>query len=56
MIILITYKDEKTGRIHVSHGIDSNTDRLVTLPNDSLETFRKHGLEFNEQLGEYTIP
>lgn len=56
MIVIITYKDPKTGLIYVSHGIDTETDQHVTLPNEPIENFRRHGLEFNATLGEYTIP
>lgn len=39
MIILITYKDEIDNIIRVSHGYDTNTDKIVILPNDPLGYF-----------------
>lgn len=56
MIIIITYKDPKTGLIHVDYGIDTETDSHVVLPNNLLQDLRPYGLSFNQEIGEYTIP
>ncbi len=56
MIIVITYKDPKSGLIYVSHGLEVETDHHVPLPNVPLQDLRVDGLKFDQEIGEYIIP
>lgn len=54
-IVLITCKDEDTGKILVSHGIDELM-RNVILPCERLAYFQQHcGAKFDSELGEWYI-
>lgn len=56
MVVVITCKerDARTGRerIVASHGIDMDTDNVVTLPGEPPEAL---GAVFNADLGEYVL-
>jgi hypothetical protein len=56
MIIVYTTKEKNshTGRteIIVSHGISTNTNKLVILPSEPIHTF---GAKFDAHIGEYVL-
>ncbi|MDR5798957.1 MULTISPECIES: hypothetical protein [Caballeronia] len=54
IVIVTSERDPKTGRLRrvVSHGVDSQTDRLVVLPCDPPEAI---GAVWNADIGEYVI-
>ena len=55
MIIVITYRDEKTGMIIVDYGVDIDSypcDKVVVLPNVPLAMI---GAVFMSTLGEYVL-
>lgn len=56
MIIIVTYKDPKSGLIYVSHGVEVGTDHHVQLPNVPLQELKIIGLKFDQEIGEYIIP
>jgi hypothetical protein len=56
MIIVVTYKNPKSGLIYVSHGVEVETDHHVPLPNVPLQDLKIIGLKFDQEIGEYTIP
>lgn len=60
MIILITCReyDEVDCKydVYVSHGIDTDTDKTVILPSDTLNYYRMTGMaEYNQEIGEYIL-
>lgn len=52
MIILITFKDEKSGLLCVSHGYNVGTDETVTLPQYPLSSF---SYRFDSEVMEYIL-
>lgn len=52
MIIIITYKDKKTGLITVSHGYDLETDKIIPMPQIPLSQIN---VKYNTQIGEYIL-
>jgi hypothetical protein len=54
MIIVMTYKDKKTGETVVDYGIDlDDQDRLFILPNFPVNHFAD--IRFDSQIGEYVL-
>jgi hypothetical protein len=52
MIILITYRDKKSGLDIVSNGYDVNTDQIVILPQQPLTSF---DVFYNSEMGEWVL-
>ena len=53
MILLITFKHEKTNEIWVSHGIDLDNDNIVILPEMRLSLYDE--AKYDCDLMEYVI-
>ena len=53
MILLITFRDEKTNEIWVSHGIDLDSDNIVILPEMRLSLYDK--AKYDCHLMDYVI-
>lgn len=53
MILLITFRHEKTKEIWVSHGIDLDNDKIVILPQMPLFYYDK--AKYDCDLAEYVI-
>lgn len=52
MIIVLTYKDKKTGIERVSHGVCTLTDRVIIMPDQPVTTT---GAKWNVDLQEWVM-
>lgn len=52
MIIVLTYKDKKTGTIRVDHGVDVQTGRIIIMPDQPVTTT---GAKWNVDMQEWVL-
>lgn len=52
MIVLICFKDEETGQILVSHGVDDDTLKNIPIPPEHPSCL---GAKFNRDRGEWIL-
>jgi len=54
MTLVLTYKDPKTGKIRVDHGVNSITGVKIVLPDEEWEHFKTH-CYWDEKMGAWIL-